>query len=71
LEKELRKVIRLSQQRKLDLLGIGDWLYRHRPELWKKWKPSWDNRYAKADFDLHIDVEVVNSGVLISKPYYE
>ncbi|MFC3772498.1 Ger(x)C family spore germination protein [Paenibacillus sp. GCM10012303] len=71
LEKELRKVIRLSQQRKLDLLGIGDWLYRHRPELWKKWKPGWDNRYAKADFDLHIDVEVVNSGVLISKPYYE
>lgn len=70
-EKELRKTIRLAQNKKLDLLEIGDWLYRLRPALWTKWRSSWDNRFAQADFNIHIDIEVVNSGVLISKPYYE
>lgn len=70
-EKELRKTIRLAQNKKLDLLEIGDWLYRHRPALWTKWRSSWDKRFAQADFNIHIDIEVVNSGVLISKPYYE
>lgn len=70
-EKELRKTIDLIQNKKLDLLGIGDWLYRHHPALWTKWNSSWDDRFAQADFDIRIDFEIVNSGVLISKPYYE
>ncbi|RAV23192.1 Ger(x)C family spore germination protein [Paenibacillus contaminans] len=70
-EKEQRKTIALAQSKKLDLLGIGDWLYRHHPALWMQWKSDWDDRFARADFDIHIDVQIINSGVLISKPYYE
>lgn len=70
-EKEQRKTIALAQSKKLDLVGIGDWLYRHQPDLWMQWKSDWDERFARADFDIHIDVQIINSGVLISKPYYE
>jgi spore germination protein KC len=71
MEGELRKAVDVAQQKKLDLLGIGNWLYQYHPSLWSKWSNDWDNRFAQAKFDIHVDVVLVNSGMLISKPYYK
>ncbi|MDF2671291.1 MAG: Ger(x)C family spore germination protein [Paenibacillus sp.] len=68
LEAELSKTVALIKNKKLDLLQLGDHLYRHHPALWKKWKPTWDQRLADASFNFQIDIRIINTGLIKAKP---
>jgi len=56
-KKRLEGLIAKSQEKKIDLLGIGNELYKQDPAVWKKWENDWENIYA--DIQFHVDVEVV------------
>ncbi|MFC5652762.1 Ger(x)C family spore germination C-terminal domain-containing protein [Paenibacillus solisilvae] len=70
MEKHLMKTIHLTQREKIDLLGIGNMLYRDHTKIWKKWKSDWDKRYSEADFEVRVSVKITNSLTTVEKPLY-
>ncbi|UVI32629.1 Ger(x)C family spore germination protein [Paenibacillus spongiae] len=70
-ERKLRKTIKLLQKKKLDAIGIGDLVYTKNPELWKRWKPDWEERFARIPFKVDVKVNVTSTGMDIGKPYVE
>lgn len=69
LEQEFRKTIALMQSRQLDLLNIGDAVYRQHPDVWRKWKSTWGKRLSEATFDYKIEIRMTNTGITKPNPY--
>lgn len=67
-EQSLRETLNRMKQKKLDLIGLGDRIYRKNPALWKRWKKNWGERFAETQFDIKVKVEIKNSGTAIPKP---
>ncbi|EFM09461.1 germination protein, Ger(x)C family [Paenibacillus curdlanolyticus YK9] len=70
MEARLLGTIRETQKREVDLLGIGNALYRKNPRVWKQWKQDWGARYAEADIELKGSVRLLNTLTIIGKPIY-
>ncbi|MBP1991116.1 Ger(x)C family spore germination protein [Paenibacillus eucommiae] len=70
-EERLRKTITLLQQQKTDVLGIGIHMYRTHNQLWKKWKPDWEERFSHINFTVEVDVKLMNTGMNAAKPYFK
>ncbi len=56
------------KQKKFDALGLGNKVYVKNPSLWKQWKPDWDARFARTQFDIDVEAKIINSGTVIPKP---
>ncbi|ASA25225.1 Ger(x)C family spore germination protein [Paenibacillus donghaensis] len=67
-EQSLRKTLDQMKQKKLDLIGLGDRIYRKDPAQWKRWKRNWGERFADTQIDIKVKVEIKNSGTAIPKP---
>ncbi|UKS28250.1 Ger(x)C family spore germination protein [Paenibacillus sp. HWE-109] len=68
-ESNIRKMIKYIQNEKMDAIGIGNQIYRRNSKLWKDWKPSWDEHFSEIHFDVHVEVNVLNSGMEIGTPF--
>lgn len=57
---------------KADLLGIGNDIYKRDPKRWRQWKKDWPERFARLDFNIEVDTEVLtrgtNAGNTLLKP---
>ncbi|GMK38640.1 hypothetical protein PCCS19_16940 [Paenibacillus sp. CCS19] len=71
LQKRLLDTIKFTQTKEMDLLGIGNTLYRKHTRTWKQWKPDWDKHYAEAKFDVKVTVHIDNSLTTVGKPLYK
>lgn len=67
-EESLRQTLNQMKQKKWDLIGLGDRIYRKNPALWKRWKRNWEERFADTQFDIKVKVEIKNSGTATPKP---
>lgn len=68
IKERVEETIDWLKQKKFDALGLGNKVYQKNPRLWKKWKPDWDNRFARTPFEIDVEVKVINSGTVIPKP---
>jgi len=68
-ERKLQQEISEMQTRQLDLLNIGDALYRRHPALWLKWKSTWGNRLSQADFRIQVEIQMTHTGLTKPLPY--
>ncbi|MNB81073.1 Spore germination protein B3 precursor [compost metagenome] len=68
-ESRLQKVIAAFQEQKMDVIGAGDQIYRKNPRLWKRWKPTWDKRFAESEVDIHVDVNITDEGMKSTTPF--
>jgi spore germination protein KC len=59
------------KKNKFDAIGLGNKVYKKNPQLWKQWKPNWDDRFAESEFDIDVDVKIINSGTTIGKPIFK
>lgn len=59
------------KQNKFDAIGLGNKVYQANPKLWRKWKPTWDNRFAESMFDIEVEAKITNSGTTIGNPIFE
>ncbi|MBM7564337.1 Ger(x)C family spore germination protein [Paenibacillus sacheonensis] len=62
LKRQLQQSMKQLQQKKADLLGIGNDIYKHHPRLWKKWKPDWPDKFAAMDADFEVDTVILTHG---------
>lgn len=65
---QLEETLDWLKRQKFDALGLGNRLYRSNPRLWKKWKSDWNDRFARAEFDIDVKVHNNSSGSTIGKP---
>lgn len=70
-EERLKATIRFTQKEKIDLIGLGNQIYRKNPRLWKEWKKDWDNRYSTAKFEMKVDFDIRNTLSTVGKPLSE
>ncbi|WP_164779500.1 Ger(x)C family spore germination protein [Paenibacillus kobensis] len=70
IQKRLLDTIKYTQSKEVDLLGIGNSIYRKHTRIWRQWKPDWDKRYAEAKFDIKVTVHIDNTLTMVGKPLF-
>lgn len=71
-EEQLEETISLLQKRRVDLLGIGNLLYRRHAKLWKTWKAdNWRERFASARVNVKVDFVLENTLTMTGIPISE
>ncbi|WP_168122849.1 Ger(x)C family spore germination protein [Paenibacillus sp. HB172176] len=66
---KLERTLSILQKNHLDGIGIGNQIYRKNPKLWKQWEPTWEKRFAECQFNINVDVEVLNTGMNVGTPF--
>ncbi len=67
-KKQIVETLAFLQAHRMDVIGIGNQLYRHNPRLWAKLSPQWGDSFARAPFDIQIDFKLVTGGTFDNKP---
>ncbi|RJX40984.1 Ger(x)C family spore germination protein [Paenibacillus pinisoli] len=62
-EEQIQHLLALLQKKKIDALGIGNQLFRKHPKLWRQLEPEWDSLIAETQFEVHVDVSVLSTGM--------
>lgn len=68
MENQFMETIRVTQKQQIDLIGLGNSLYRNHVGVWKKWKKTWRERYAEADFQLEVTADITHTLTTVGKP---
>lgn len=68
-EQEFRALMAELQAKRLDAIGLGNKIFAKNPALWKRWKENWDERFALAKFESHVEIHVLHTGLNVGKPY--
>ncbi|MFC3746133.1 Ger(x)C family spore germination protein [Paenibacillus sp. GCM10012306] len=62
-EKQLEHTLTTFKTKKVDVLGIGNQIYRRNPKLWNRLKPTWDQKLAQMQFRTKVNVKVLSTGM--------
>ncbi|MGG1638401.1 Ger(x)C family spore germination protein [Paenibacillus sp. NRS-1760] len=62
-EHQIQHAIRTFKAKKVDVLGIGNQIYRNNPKLWKQLEPNWEDKLAQMQFQTHVQVHVLSTGM--------
>ncbi|SFM08577.1 spore germination protein KC [Paenibacillus sp. 1_12] len=68
-EQEILHAIGIFKRQKLDIIGIGNQIYRKNSKLWKRLEPTWDKRFAQSRFHVEVDTEVLSTGMNVGTPF--
>ncbi|KQO17192.1 Ger(x)C family spore germination protein [Paenibacillus sp. Leaf72] len=60
--------LKFLQKNKLEVIGIGNQIYRQSPGAWHKLQPDWDERFAELPIDVKVEFKLVTGGTMNSKP---
>lgn len=69
LEKQLGSTIGYLQEKEADVLDVGGHLHRWHNGLWKTWQKDWGTRFKQAQFDINVQVHLVNTGIDAGQPF--
>ncbi len=65
IENKLVKVLSRAQKEfQTDIFGFGDILNKKNPVVWNQVKKNWETEFINASFDLDVEVEILNSGLI-------
>ncbi len=68
-EERMAHALSQLQRNQVDVIGIGNRLYRKSPKLWKRLEPSWDELFARSRFRIKVQVEVISTGMNVGTPF--
>lgn len=65
IEKEIKEAIRISQvEYNTDILGLGEYVHKYHPGLWKELKDKWDDLYKTLDIKVNVDTKIRRIGAI-------
>ncbi len=59
----LETVTKLQKEFKTDVIRVGDYISKHKPDLWEQVKDDWDNVFSNIDMEVNIDVKTRRIGL--------
>lgn len=65
---QMRDTVRFLQTNKIEVIGIGNEIYKDDPMKWEKMKKNWDKQFADISFDIKAQLRIVTNGTTIGKP---
>ena len=71
MKKELAAVIARLQEKKMDVIDIGNTVYKKDPALWKKWEKDWDNIFANIQFVIDVEVNIKGTSMILGETISE
>lgn len=67
-EKEVRDTVDVLQNKyKADALGIGEYIQKFHPRVWKKIGEDWDEIFPQMDIECNIDAKLRRRGLLLTR----
>lgn len=69
-EEKIKRTVKLLQDKKVDVIGIGNKIYSQNPQQWKTLRDDWDELFSGAKFNYHIEVELIDTKMDIGKPIF-
>lgn len=54
---------KVQKQYKVDSVGFGREIYRHKPKQWKTLKEQWENKFPEIDVSLEVKLNILGSGM--------
>ncbi|WP_332692606.1 Ger(x)C family spore germination protein [Halalkalibacter lacteus] len=63
LKTQLEAFITYLQDEKLDVIGIGNTLYRKDPKLWEKQKENWEQIFSEIKFEIDVEIIIKSTGM--------
>ncbi|HTG69767.1 MAG TPA: Ger(x)C family spore germination protein [Candidatus Udaeobacter sp.] len=66
-EQEMLKSYDELKRKKIDVINLGNLIYRRHPALWKSMKEDWPEIFAKSQLEIHTDVKIINTGTTVGK----
>ncbi|MCA0758072.1 Ger(x)C family spore germination protein [Paenibacillus sp. N4] len=67
IEQELQKSYKVLQRKKIDVLNLGNIIYRRHPAVWNSVKKDWDSIFASSKLVIQSDVRIINTGTITGK----
>ncbi|MFC0561419.1 Ger(x)C family spore germination protein [Halalkalibacter alkalisediminis] len=64
IKRQLTTFIDEIQNKKMDLIGIGNILYRKDPALWKSLEKDWSQVFSETQFEIDVTVNIESTGML-------
>ena len=64
IKNQIEKLIRKSQQRKIDILLLGREIRSYHPDKWNDLSNNWSDYYSSAKFQVEVNVDIKNTGRL-------
>ncbi|RBW70044.1 Ger(x)C family spore germination protein [Bacillus taeanensis] len=68
---EIEDTIKHLQEKKIDILGIGNKLYKQDPALWKEWEKDWENIFAETKFVIDVEANIQSTGMVLGEKVTE
>jgi spore germination protein KC len=66
LQQQLNHLIAKTQDKKTDVIGFGDALYRKQPDMWNKVKNKWGSEYSTVPIRTKVTFELLDAGEILS-----
>lgn len=60
----LKGVKKLQEDYRVDLLKLGDYLRKYRPDLWKTYEKNWEDIFPQVNIDIKVKTTIKNIGIL-------
>jgi len=64
LKRELADLLMFSQQKNVDILGVGELFHREYPNEWKSMKKQWDTLYRDVQFKIKVTTNIEHTNLL-------
>lgn len=68
LKEQVRLTIKFLQANQIDVIDVGNHVYRTNPRKWERMKGDWGKQFAEASFDVQAKLRLVTNGTISSKP---
>jgi spore germination protein KC len=68
MEKEVTEALAFIQKEKLDVIGIGNAIYRKNPKAWNQMKDNWDRQFSEIPFSFDIKLKLITGGSISARP---
>ncbi|RCW48573.1 Ger(x)C family spore germination protein [Paenibacillus prosopidis] len=70
MKNQIRSTIRFLQVNKIDVIGVGNHIYRIHPQTWDGLKETWDKQFAKIPFDIRVELKLITNGTSTGKSVF-
>ncbi|MDR6998367.1 Ger(x)C family spore germination protein [Neobacillus niacini] len=67
LQNQINKLIAKTQNRKTDIVGFAETLYRKQPDKWNRVKHNWDSVYPTVPIRTKVKVDILDTGDISSQ----
>ncbi len=61
---DIREAIRVSQELRSDIFGVGDAIHRSSPKFWKEVQKNWHDFYPDVEFQVSVEANIRRTGLL-------